>query len=383
MGEGKWSSLMEGVFCHRGSIINGFADGLQHHWQNCLEGKSMLSPVVSPGEENGYTHSLTEGKWNSLREKYGPAYTKCALLCLEALLDTGFKADEHPPSLIIIASTKGDIDLLSVEDAQSREAPFLLSNIGKQLSTYFQRQLDIITLSNACISGNQAILLAADYIKTGRYKHVYAVGVDLMSDFTFYGFKSFKAISSTPCKPFDIKRTGISLGEGAACLRLGSEPQPFEGLQSIAFTTGAVTNDANHISGPSRDGEGLVRAIIKCLELADYTPEAISLHGTGTIFNDEMESIAMSRTGLDKVPAFGLKGIYGHTLGAAGILETNLSLMAMCADAIPGTVGYETSGTSIPLNLSGEKFDIHYNTLMKTTSGFGGGNCVLFFKKIG
>ena len=147
---------------------------------------------------------------------------------------------------------------------------------------------------------------------------------------------------------------------------------------------GAIRNDANHISGPSRVGEGSYRAL--CYAIGAIDPDKIAFintHGTATLYNDEMESVAIERAGLATVPVNGLKGYYGHTMGAAGILETILSMYAIDEHNILATKGFETLGVTHPLLLSNQNQTTDKRMFIKLLSGFGGCNAALLFAKGG
>ena len=147
---------------------------------------------------------------------------------------------------------------------------------------------------------------------------------------------------------------------------------------------GAIRNDANHISGPSRTGEGSYRALRAVLGDIDSEQIAVvNAHGTATLYNDEMESIAINRAGLASVPVNGLKGYYGHTMGAAGILETILSMQAIDDNIILATKGYDTIGVTYPLNVSNQHQTTNKRVFIKLLSGFGGCNAALLMAKGG
>ena len=151
--------------------------------------------------------------------------------------------------------------------------------------------------------------------------------------------------------------------------------------------SGAICNDANHISGPSRTGEGSYRALMAALGIPDQVGNDdiafINVHGTSTLYNDEMESIAIDRAGLADVPVNTLKGYFGHTLGAAGVLETILSMAAVEDGTVLGTRGFEKLGVSRPLRLSSQNSPIEggKQSFVKLLSGFGGVNAAMLFSR--
>ena len=157
-------------------------------------------------------------------------------------------------------------------------------------------------------------------IQSGQYDHAVIAGADVISKFVLSGFQSFQAVSQGLCKPFDADRDGINLGEGAATVILSADKPTGEAIELVS---GAISNDANHISGPSRTGEELYYAINKAMDAAGLKPQDIdfiSAHGTATVYNDEMEAKAVTLAGLQHVPLNSLKGFYGHTLGASGLI---------------------------------------------------------------
>jgi 3-oxoacyl-[acyl-carrier-protein] synthase-1 len=218
-------------------------------------------------------------------------------------------------------------------------------------------------------------------IQSGQYDTAVVAGADVISKFIFSGFQSFQAISTSACKPFDANRNGINLGEGAATIILSSNKK---NADSIKITGGAMSNDANHISGPSRTGEELYQAIDQAMRSAGVETGAIDLisaHGTATIYNDEMEAKAITLAGLQDVPVNSLKGYYGHTLGAAGLIESVISLHSMKAGLIIPTLGFSEMGVTKPLNVCRQLEEKPIQHCLKTASGFGGCNAAVIFSK--
>lgn len=291
-------------------------------------------------------------------------------LCLKYIrkLNIDFsKAD----TLLILSTTKGEI--LSLE--RDTEAASLHKSV-----LFFEKELHCanqpLLISNACISGVLALVQAHDFVKAGLYKSIVVCAADLISPFVVSGFNAFQAISPQACTPYDKNRNGVSLGEAVAVALVSSEESEIELLG------GATANDANHISGPSRTGEGLMLAIKNALKQSGEPKiDFVSAHGTATVFNDEMESIAFTTLGLQHLPLHSLKGYFGHTLGAAGLLES-----LVCAEIIKQGVaykslGFEEAGTSMPLNILRENKNLEIKTVLKTASGFGGCNGAVVLKK--
>ena len=191
-------------------------------------------------------------------------------------------------------------------------------------------------------------------------------------------------MSDSPSQPFDKSRKGICIGEAAAAVIVSKEKLPTAPF-SVIYCGGSSSNDANHISGPSRTGEGLFRSINSALKEANLEAnkiDYISAHGTATMYNDEMEAIAFNRHGLQNVPVNSLKGYYGHTLGASGLLETVLSIESANNNKLIVSKGYTNCGVTQPINIISETKQHEIKYFLKTASGFGGCNTAVLFEKM-
>ena len=284
--------------------------------------------------------------------------------------------------LFILSTTKGNVFLLDKRETGFPQERVRLGMAAKQMTDFFHNPNTPIVVSNACISGVCAQIQAMRELESGRFDYVVTVGADVQSAFIVSGFQSFKALSVDPCKPFDANRTGLNLGDAAATIIYTRKEEVNE--NDWVACRGAIRNDANHISGPSRTGEGSYRALRAAI--GDMNPEKlafINTHGTATLYNDEMESVAIERAGLSIVPVNGLKGYYGHTMGAAGIMETILSMQAIDDNNILATKGFETIGVTHPLVLSNENKPTNKRAFIKLLSGFGGCNAALLMAKGG
>lgn len=296
--------------------------------------------------------------------------------CLSSLIKrTKTGIIENKETLVLISSTKADI-------IENISTPFI--NPINQLQKEFKLYHTPLVVSNACVSGVLAMNVARNYIQAGKYKHIFVVGADVISDFVLYGFQSLFAISDEPCQPFDKNRKGITLGEGAGGVLMSNDKSVFD-TTCFEFVNGTSSNDANHISGPSRTGEGLFRTVNKTLKSAGLQAQNIdfiSAHGTATIFNDEMESIAFERLNMNEIPLNSLKGYFGHTLGASGLIETAICIQSMRNNLLIKNLGFNEIGTSKELNLLTQNKATEVNTILKTASGFGGSNASLIIRKL-
>ena len=278
--------------------------------------------------------------------------------------------------VIVISTTKGNIDLL--KDPSPVHVQAMLWNLGKKIGRYFGNPNKPVVISSACISGVLAVETASRMIRSGMYDHAVITGGDMVSDFVVSGFASFKALSNEACRPYDIKRNGLTLGEGAATLVIsnkGTIPR-----NPVFISGGASSNDGVHISAPDRTGTGLFQAISKAVGYAglDFQDiDAICAHGTATAYNDEMESQAFYLAGLQDKPVYSLKGYWGHTLGASGLMEIVAGIHSLKKQVLFKTLGFESSGLTKPLNVTTSTRNIHLRHMLKTASGFGGCNAAI------
>ena len=200
--------------------------------------------------------------------------------------------------------------------------------------------------------------------------------VDVLSRFVISGFQSFKSMDANPCRPYDIERLGMNLGEAAATMILAGEPTGQQ--DGWTLLQGTIRNDAHHISTPSNKGEGAYRAMVPLLQQVNKDELAlVNAHGTATMFMDQMEAVALDRAGLSDIPVNSYKGYFGHTLGAAGVLETILTMHALDDHTILGTRGFQELGVSVPIQVSAEAKPTDKRTFLKLISGFGGSNAAL------
>lgn len=345
--------------------------------------ENIISPLGYTAKEN--FEAICDGKSAVTKHKVGvnqevfPAakfdqrvnfYSLCQQSILASLSEIHLDRLQGKVALIL-SSTKGDIEVLS-----KNLEPYSVDELAQKLKNEFQFVTEAYTVSNACVSGIVGINLAADMIQFGLFEHIIVVGADLVSDFTLSGFQAFFALSAEQCKPYDAERNGINIGEAAATVILSKSKQIFK-EDTFQILGGATRNDANHISGPSRTGEGLFRAIKAGLSAANVGEEELDYvcsHGTATNYNDEMESQAFQRAGLLSVPMNSLKAYFGHTLGAAGILETAIGMQSMRNSLLVKSLGFFQIGTTHQMNVISQNEQRELNTIIKTGSGFGGCN---------
>ena len=272
-----------------------------------------------------------------------------------------------PEVVLILSTTKGNIGQSPSEAAQRIAAAIGLTTTP-------------IVVCNACVSGLSAQLLADHLLSAGLYDYAVVVGAEVQSKFIVSGFQSLKAVSDEPCRPFDIERNGLNPGEAAATIIFKKE----DTSNSLHWylVNGAICNDAFHISSPSPQANGLTAAIETVMEGQDKSELAsICVHGTGTLYNDQMESKAIQQAGLSDIPLSALKGYYGHTMGAAGVLETILTMRATDDGIVLPSKGFTELGVSGKVNISSECQQTNKISFMKLLSGFGGCNVAALYSR--
>ncbi|MCM1139213.1 MAG: 3-oxoacyl-ACP synthase [Muribaculum sp.] len=279
-------------------------------------------------------------------------------------------------TVLVLSSTKGNVGIL--QDADNEKNIENLGEAARKISEKIGLSQSPIVVSNACISGVSAIILADRLIDADKADYVIVCGVDEQSPFIISGFESLKALSESECRPFDIERLGLNLGEAAATLVLSKEPRE----DCWQIMEGAIRNDGFHISSPSPKGEGAFQSLIRVIDGTSIdTIAVINAHGTATMYNDQMESKAISRAGLSEVPANALKGYFGHSMGAAGVLETVLTIHSVDKGIILGTRNFEELGVSGKVNLCSSERQTDKTSFVKMISGFGGGNASILVSR--
>ena len=286
---------------------------------------------------------------------------------------------------LVLSTTKANIEALErlsdgrpcSDSARRHLQPDLLA---ADLAAEHGARGPVQCVSVACVSGLIALQQGARLIQRGAADAVFVVGVDHLSAFVVAGFTALKALDPGGCRPFDRDRCGLSPGEaGAAIVLVRGDfiPRP-----AITLRGWSSSNDANHMTGPSRDGAGLAQAIRAALHSAGLRPEEIdyvNAHGTGTPYNDAMESVAMRSVFGDACPPVsGLKGMFGHTLGAAGVVETVACVLAMQERLLPGTPRLNSPAEGTPSSLVKEpRAAARLDHVLKLNTGFGGVNGAL------
>jgi 3-oxoacyl-[acyl-carrier-protein] synthase II len=289
----------------------------------------------------------------------------------------------------MLATTNGEIDLL--ERSVLNGSPDVAESRFDCLANKVQHLCGLnepgIVVCAACASSSAAVAEGAAMIRDGERDCVLVVACDNVSEFVAAGFSSLMALDKDVARPFDKNRKGMSLGEAAAFILLMSDERASrEERPVLAKIAGwGLTSDANHITGPSRDGSGLALALRKALESADIPAEevgSIAAHGTGTVYNDSMEMKAFKAVfGRGGLPTYSLKGGIGHTMGSAGLVDIIVAITTIREKTVPPTVGLRDVDDEAAGWASPEPCSCEAAVTVSTNSGFGGINCALVLKQ--
>ena len=361
---------------------------VESNWKALLEGKSGVDLHKVSDNHDGFFVSKIDSE--KLEEEFNKLFDpdqndnftrleKMFLLSMKPLVERHNITEE---TAFILSTTKGNISLL--KNKTDLPEGIYLSNLAQKLANFFGFKTKPIVVSNACVSGVMAISVAKNMIQAGKYKNAFVVAGDEISEFVISGFNSFQAIGSEPCKPYDKNRNGINLGEATAAVYITLELNHNEKFKFKVLGDSAI-NDANHISGPSRTGDGLFASVQNAMKEANVSAEQIdfiSAHGTATLYNDEMEAIAFNRMDLQNVPLNSMKGYYGHCLGASGLLESIISMESSLQNTLIPSKNFEETGISQDLNIIKENQSAEIRYILKTASGFGGCNAAIVFEKL-
>jgi 3-oxoacyl-(acyl-carrier-protein) synthase len=369
----KVNSAHRDVFLNYSSIVTGLGS-LNPTWESLLANKSGIV------QKAHFENELLPKTGLSLyqRDLHSEQADFTEMLMGHCL--AGFPK-LPPDTLVIWTGIKNDVEAIeSLYNGASM--PHCLSARDLRL-----RVTDILGLSGggmeinaACASSTIGVALAVQYIAAGRYDHILVAGADRVSRFVYLGFAALKAMKEDVCLPFDTQRNGLSLGDGAVALFLSAERN-----SDIRVAGYGITNDANHITGPSRDGSGLAKALNQAIAMSGLQSQdvqAFCAHGTGTRYNDAMEILAARLVfGEDEnsPPLFGIKGAIGHTLGAAGGIEIALCGKCLSEGILPPTVGCK-SPESPSVVLDQTRFP--GRNILTSNSGFGGINAAVLMERV-
>ncbi len=364
-------------------LVTAYGAGALFCWEGILSSKSAIKRI-----ERFSTDSFQS---KNAAVVPGLTYFGDDSLVLQMLLPLLKRNKASIPSdaLLILATTTGEIDILEkqVLEGTGDAAESTLSVLLGKVKALAGIKGEGAIISSACASSSAAIGFASSLIQSGKNDCVLVVAADAVTEFVFSGFSSLMALDPDTAKPFDKNRAGLSLGEGAGFVLLMSRARAEqEGRTILGEIAGwAVAGDANHMTGPARDGNGLSLAIQKAMKKAGISSDdvgCISSHGTGTVYNDSMEMKAYSRIfNGSPIPLYSIKGAIGHTMGAAGLIETIIALRVLQEKIIPQTVGLKDIYLEAKDWAALEKRTLEKSAILLNNAGFGGVNAALILKQ--
>lgn len=391
-------------------VVSATGIGLDNFWGALIDGKTGIKEIVGfdtsgyrckkAAEIKGLPHS---GRWfGRLTTRYSMA-SRYAITAIEEALGSS-RLDPLKNDIGIVLGTslggmssgekyyrgmnrmvhaRGDDPLRLI-----LQSPYY--GPSSEIARHFGLSGINITLSIACASGTGAIGLGLEIIRDRRADIMICGGVDVLSPFVFSGFNILRATTDEPVRPFDRDRTGLTLGEGAGFLILEELSHAEKrGAEIWAEVLGyGLSSDAEHMTGPSRDGSGLARAIRMAISDSNAGKDNIgfiSAHGTGTLYNDRMETLAFKKVfgkGAYRIPVNSIKSLTGHCLGASGALEAIMVILAMKRGLLPQTANYNETDPECDLDyIPNKPRKAEVDISLSTSSAFGGNNAAVILSK--
>jgi 3-oxoacyl-[acyl-carrier-protein] synthase II len=321
------------------------------------------------------------------------------LAAKEAWCQAGWESAENLP--LVLGTTAGGMTLGEAYFRQALQCP-LRQRRQPTRAVYYQAQVQarmvldalnfsgpITIISNACASGSNAIGHAWDLIRSGQAECAFAGGYDALSEMVFSGFDALQALSPTVCRPFDAKRDGLALGEGAAMITLETLDRarrrnaPILG-ELVAYSTSI---DHHHLTQPHPQGDTTLNVMRQACMTAGVAPadvDYINAHGTGTVLNDSSEALAISRWAGNRattLPVSSTKADIGHLLGATGAVEAVVCLMALREQWLPVQGAFESPDPACNFPIVNQPRDARINVALSNSFGFGGVNATLIFRR--
>jgi 3-oxoacyl-[acyl-carrier-protein] synthase-1 len=372
------------VYAIASNILSALGMDTDGHWKAVVTKRTGIRQYEDAALSNVpfYASKMEPAQWQRIHEDTKmdsilSSFEQMAIYSARQALRQCQEAIDLSQTVLILSTTKGNIEWLD----QVPDSRLTLHSSAAVVARHLGLSVKPIVISHACVSGVVALQYGLRLLQSGRYKNAIVVGADRFTRFVLSGFQSFQAIADEPCRPFDAHRKGINLGEAAASIILSTNP----GEEPLArFASGSTSNDANHISGPSRTGEELSHAINRAFSDGGVTCSdinMISAHGTATLYNDEMESKAFGIAGVGDAPLHSFKGYIGHTLGAAGVVESAMIIESLQRQQLIPSLGFTELGVSQHLNVVTEAHTHALNYVLKTASGFGGCNAAAIWAR--
>ncbi|MGJ8744076.1 beta-ketoacyl-[acyl-carrier-protein] synthase family protein [Polaribacter sp.] len=397
--------MLKGVAITGMGIISSIGTTVDENLESLISSKKGIAPIVNMHTRHknaikvGEVLQTNQQLANQLHLPNSHNYSRTALLgsiaAKQALKDARITNISEYKTGLISATSVGGMDMTEHHynkfQTNSTSAKFINSHHAGDSTQKIASQLGIThfttTISTACSSAANAIMLGARLITSGKLDRVIVGGTDCLSKFTINGFKTLLILSDTDCKPFDANRKGLNLGEAAAYLVLESDTIiKKEHKKVLAYLTGyANANDAFHQTASSVEGEGAYLAMQKALQKANLQAQNIdyiNVHGTATPNNDASEGTAIQRVFKNEIPDYSsTKAFTGHTLAAAGAIEAVFSILTLQHNTLFPNLNFETQISELPKNPITKVTRKKVQHILSNSFGFGGNCSTLIFSK--
>ena len=364
-------------------IVSSLGLGQETFWRRLIAGESGLRPMHrldATGLRNDLAGEVPEEPWQAAG---APALGRAAeygwVACSEAVQQAGLSLDEWPGAAALATNFGGQQDWWSPAPTPERVAAVDCHRLANAL----RPRGPVVTLSNACSSGTNALGLAADMVRCGLADVALACGFDELGLFCLSGLSILHTITTDTIRPFDAARSGTIFAEGAGALVVESADHAMRrGARPLAEVLGyGVNNNAFHMTAPDKGGAGMVAAIGLALTQAGIDASAIdhvNAHATGTEYHDPAETEALKTVMGERayqIPVSAIKGATGHAMGAAGAIEAVACVLALQHQTVPPTLNLESPDPLCDLDyVQGQARAAELRVALSVSAGLGGNN---------
>ena len=397
--------MMEPIMITGVGIVSAIGNNQAETLQSLLSQQTGVGPMAylktSHREFPVGEVKMSDEQMKAMLGISGEPVTRTSLLGMlalrQALDDAGLTADLLPTAALVSATTVGGMDkseqyYLDILDANTHHEYIRTHDCGATtdaIARHFGRFSMVTTVSTACSSAANAMILGANLIRSRLTDMAVVGGAECLTKYHLNGFNTLMILDQEQCKPFDARRAGLNLGEGAAYLVLESAASARSRLGRLAqsYTLSGYGNacDAFHQTASTPDGEGAFLAMNKALSMAGLQPsdiDYVNAHGTGTPVNDLSESQALRRVfGSQLPPVSSTKGLTGHTTSASGAVEAVISLLALSHQFLPANYGWSEPMENGITPVSAVVRDVVLRHVMCNSFGFGGNDSSLVFSR--
>jgi 3-oxoacyl-[acyl-carrier-protein] synthase II len=391
-------------------IVTGLGIGWKENLEGFRAGRTAFRPVTRFDVSRQRAKVAAEATLPELKasgrltEQHLARFDHSAKLLLvaarEAWQQSGWERSSELP--LVLGTTAGGMSLGETYFRQALRTPekhrrqptrvlhYQAQLQARALADALEVEGPLLILSNACATGGNAVGRAWELVRSGRAPRVLTAGYEGLSQLLFAGFDSLQALSPTTCRPFDARRDGLALGEGAGALAL-------ETLESARKRSAPIlgeiigygeTIDLHHLTQPHPQGDAALASMSLACQRAGISPEDvdyINAHGTGTPLNDSAEALAIQRWGgarTKTLPVSSTKAGIGHLLGAAGAVEALICLMALQEQFLPPEPAFETPDPACTFPVVRQPRDASLRVALSNSFGFGGVNATLIFRRL-